>query len=88
MYSTANMPKPEDQVIQEFNQYVNMTVPELEAWLQTEESTSAGWSKDDGSGESVGHESGRKIVQILKKNPEMDPGELRPTLSTYLPART
>lgn len=33
-----------------------MTVEELEAWLQEESSQSAGWSKEDGSGESVGHE--------------------------------
>ncbi len=26
-------------------------------------------SKDDGSGESIGHESGRKIVDILQRNP-------------------
>lgn len=40
---------------------------------QTEASTSSGWTKDDGSGESVGHESGRKIVDILRRNPEKDP---------------
>jgi hypothetical protein len=34
-----------------------MTVDELEEWLQTEDSQSTGWPKDDGSGESVGHES-------------------------------
>jgi len=46
-----------------------MTADELEAFLKTEGSESTGWSKDDGSGESVGHESGRKIVDILKRNP-------------------
>lgn len=40
---------------------------------QTEDSTSSGWSKNDGSGESVGHDSGRHIVRILDKNPEKDP---------------
>lgn len=33
-----------------------MTAQELEDWLKTEEAESSGWSKDDGSGESVGHE--------------------------------
>ena len=43
-----------------------MTPKELKEWLQTEESKSVGQS-DDG-GESKGHESGRKIVEILGKN--------------------
>jgi hypothetical protein len=30
-------------------------------------------SKDDGSGETVGHDSGRRIVEILEKNPKKDP---------------
>jgi len=55
--------------ISEFNALVNMTADELEAWLETDASTSTGWTKDDGSGESVGHESGRKIVGILRRNP-------------------
>ena len=54
------------QVIEEFDEAVNMTPKELEEWLQTEESRSVGQS--DGGGESKGHESGRKIVEILKKN--------------------
>jgi len=54
------------QTINEFDKRVNMTPKELERWLQTEESRSVGQS-DDG-GESKGHESGRKIVEILQKN--------------------
>ncbi|KAK1770381.1 hypothetical protein QBC33DRAFT_264642 [Phialemonium atrogriseum] len=50
-----------------------MTSQELEDWLKTNESTSSGWSKDDGSGETIGHESGRHIVEILKKNPDKVP---------------
>jgi hypothetical protein len=52
---------------------VNLTFSleqELEAFLKTGDSSSSGWSKDDGSGESIGHESGRKIVQILRGNPD------------------
>jgi len=37
----------------------------LEEWLQTEESKSVGQS--DGGSESKGHESGRRIVEILRK---------------------
>lgn len=67
------MVKPEEQVIEEFNTYVNMSASELSSWLETEASTSSGWSKNDGSGESVGHDSGRHIVRILEKNPNKDP---------------
>src|SRR5687768_15998729 len=59
------MAKSNEQVIQEFDEAVNMTRNELEEWLQTEESKSVGQS--DGGGESKGHESGRKIVVILGK---------------------
>lgn len=44
---------------------------------QTEDSTSSGWAKSDGSGESVGHDSGRRIVMILEKNPSKDPCKRR-----------
>ncbi len=54
------------QVIEEFDEAVNMTRKELEEWLKTDESKSVGQS-DDG-GESKGHESGRRIVEILQKN--------------------
>ena len=43
-----------------------MTRKELEELLRTDESKSVGQS--DGGGESKGHESGRKIVEILEKN--------------------
>jgi hypothetical protein len=54
------------QTIDEFSDAVNMTRKELEDWLQTDESKSVGQS--DGGGESKGHESGRKIVELLEKN--------------------
>lgn len=59
------MAKSEEQVIEEFNEAVNMTRKELEDWLETDESLSVGQS--DGGGESKGHESGRRIVEILDK---------------------
>jgi hypothetical protein len=60
------MAKSNEQVIHEFDEAVNMTRKELEEWLQTDESNSVGQSDD--AGESKGHESGRKIVEILGKN--------------------
>ena len=59
------MAKDRQQIVEEFEEAVNMTRKELEDWLQTDESRSVGQS--DG-GESKGHESGRKIVEILGKN--------------------
>ncbi|KIV90467.1 hypothetical protein PV10_07773 [Exophiala mesophila] len=69
------MVKSDQDVIKDFNKTVNMTADELEKWLKLEASQNSGWSKDDGSGESVGHESGRKIIAILQKNPKKDPSK-------------
>ncbi|KAK5172309.1 uncharacterized protein LTR77_003947 [Saxophila tyrrhenica] len=69
------MVKDDETVIQEFNELVNMTAQELKDWLKQEESSDSGWSKDDGSGETVGNESGRKIIAILEKNPKKDPSK-------------
>lgn len=57
--------KPQNEVIQEFNVQNNMTVDELQAWLNNPQSKKAGTG--------VGIESGNKIVEILKKNPSKDP---------------
>lgn len=40
----------------DFNITVNMTAEELEKWLKGSASKDTGWSKSDGSGESIGHE--------------------------------
>ncbi|KAK3305602.1 uncharacterized protein B0T15DRAFT_511500 [Chaetomium strumarium] len=69
------MVKDDNTVIKEFNELVNMSPSGLDSWLKEESSQSVGWSKNDGSGESVGHESGRKIMEILNKNPSKDPGK-------------
>ncbi len=52
-----------DEVWPEWKEAVNMTASELEKWLDTDESRNVG-QKDDG-GESVGHASGRRIVELL-----------------------
>ena len=49
----------------EFYDCVNMQPKELEEWLETEESKSVG---DSDGGESTGHKSGRKIVEIKLTN--------------------
>ena len=54
-----------DTIRREFGEVVNMTPQELEEWLQTEESQAVG-QKSGGSGESTGHESGRRIVELLR----------------------
>jgi Protein of unknown function (DUF3140) len=60
------MSKSEEQVMEKFEEAVNMSPKELEEWLETEESKEVG--QKDGGGESKGHESGRKIVEILEKD--------------------
>jgi Protein of unknown function (DUF3140) len=54
----------ERAVVTEFGRAVNMTATELERWLATDESKAVGQKRD--GGESIGHESGRKIVELLK----------------------
>ena len=53
-----------DEVWDDFHSAVNMTPTQLESWLKTDESTSVG--QKDAGGESTGHASGRRIVQILR----------------------
>jgi Protein of unknown function (DUF3140) len=60
------MSKSDEQVAQEFDEAVNMSRKELEEWLEADESKEVG--QKDGGGESKGHESGRKIVEILGKD--------------------
>ena len=60
------------QTIGEFDDSVNMTRKELEDWLQTDESKSVG----QGEGESKGHESGRKIVEILENKSDYTDADL------------
>ena len=60
------MPKPEglDDVKADWDEAVNMTASELDRWLDTDESKSVG--DTGGRGESTGHKSGRRIVDILR----------------------
>jgi hypothetical protein len=57
-----------DKILREFTIVVNMRPIELENWLRTPSSHLVGWRGTDGKArESVGHASGRKILQILRK---------------------
>ena len=62
--------KNEDETIADFKEAVNMTASALEKWLDTPESKDVGYKGEDGnddSKESVGHKSGKRIVEILHK---------------------
>lgn len=59
------MTKDRDQIWDEWGDLVNMAPKELEDWLETDESKSVG---DSDGGESTGHKSGRKIVEIKRTN--------------------
>lgn len=59
--------KSRDEVWEEWGELVNLSPSELEDWLETEESKSVG---DSDSGESTGHASGRRIVEIQRTNKE------------------
>ena len=52
------------EVRRDFEDAVNMAPGELEDWLETDESKAVG--QKDGGGESVGHASGRRIVELRR----------------------
>ena len=56
------------KTLREFDAAVNMSAAELRNWLMTDESRKVGWKGEDGEArESVGHASGRRIVELLGK---------------------
>ena len=57
-----------ERIIRDFREAVNMTARELQAWLETDQSNTVGWRRAPAE-ESVGHQSGRRIVQILRTPP-------------------
>jgi len=58
--------KSHEQVWDEFRDLVNMAPKEIEDFLDTEESRSVG--DTGGDGESTGHKSGKRIVEIKRTN--------------------
>lgn len=71
--ATATLDENEKkEVYGEFKDVVNMSASTLEKWLATPESQEVG-QKKDGESESTGHQSGKKIIEILgKKQAELD----------------
>ena len=66
-----------EKVIADFKEAVNMTARQLEVWLKKEESKEVGY-KEEGKGETVGHHSGCRIIEILgKKKAEYDDDDRR-----------
>lgn len=55
-----------EATLSEFNEVVNMTPAALEKWLGTEDSQAVGWH-NEGEAEAVGHQSGRRIVDLKHK---------------------
>ena len=47
----------------EFRTLVNMTAHQLDKWLATDDSRAVG--QKEGNAESVGHKSGRRIIELL-----------------------
>lgn len=54
------------KIWEEFQDAVNMTPSALDNWLHTAESRNNGWKEKDGR-ETIGHHSGRRIVEIKHK---------------------
>ena len=64
--------KSHEEIAKAFSEAVNMTPAALGSWLETEDSKSVGWAGEGtkssaGGPESVGHHSGRRIVEIKRK---------------------
>ena len=55
-----------EAVAKQFREAVNMTPAALEKWLQSEDSRAVGWTHE-GESESVGHQEGRRIVEMKHK---------------------
>lgn len=54
------------QTLRDFKEAVNMTPEQIEKWLGTDESGAVGFKESEES-ESVGHKSGKRIVEILER---------------------
>ena len=63
---TKDLTEEDKKHIKDFEEAVNMTGHELEDWLKTDKSESVGQKTTPGA-ESIGHESGRYIVELLHK---------------------
>jgi Protein of unknown function (DUF3140) len=53
-------------IIEHFHQVVNTSPHQLSSWLKTEDSQKVG--QKNGEDESIGHHSGRQIVELLERD--------------------
>ena len=63
------MSQTHDETYKAYHEAVNMPPAALTKWLDSDESRAVGWKGEDGhgSGESVGHRSGERIVELAHK---------------------
>ena len=61
--TTSSDTTERDEAYAAFKDAVNMTASQLEKWLDSDESKEVG--QKSGGGESTGHETGRRIVDLL-----------------------
>jgi hypothetical protein len=57
--------KSDKEIVWEFQEVINMSAKDIDSWLKTPESQEVG--QKNGNNESLGHESGRHIIEILDK---------------------
>ena len=70
-------PPERGAAVTDFKNVVNMSASKLQAWLKTDESKEVGYKASEGS-ESVGHQSGLRIVELLhKKQGDFDDDDIR-----------
>ena len=75
-HSTTSSRHDDRDVVTQFKHEVNMTRSELTRWLKTDESLGVGQKRS--GGESTGHRSGRRIVELLgKKKSELEQDDLK-----------
>lgn len=60
------MKQTDKETVEDFKKAVNLTATELDDWLKTEQSRQVGQKASQDS-ESTGHQSGRRIVELLRK---------------------
>lgn len=66
--SDTNHASDKHHTIYEFKKAVNMTPAQLQKWLESEDSQRVG--QKHGNSESTGHQSGRRIVDLLHRSME------------------
>ena len=64
-------PAARKQIRARFGRAVNMSAAEIERWLDTKEAKAVGF-KPPGARTSVGRQSGKKIVRLLRGGPRSD----------------